>query len=147
MVSLAKHRTVQEDFKLKAEWFLIYEDGREKALGPNAIVDLDFVGASIAGMATPYLVVGDDEDAGNTITEVFRKAVSNVIQSGGLIRFRTQLLGNEGNGDHKKLSIFRGATGVTGSGAMFNLLRINWSKAAGVILTVECRITIQEVTA
>lgn len=147
MVSLAKRRTVQEDFKLKAEWFLIFEDGREETLGPNAIVDLDFVGSSIAGMATPYLVVGNDEDAGNTITEVFRKAVSNVIQSGGLIRFRTQLLGNEGSGDHKKLSIFRGATGVPGSGTMFNLLRINWSKAAGVILTVECRITIQEVTA
>jgi len=138
---------IKERFNIRAEWYLLYRDGREEPLGPNAIVDLDFVGASIAEMATPYLVVGDDGDAGNTITEVFRKAVSNVIQSGGLIRFRTQLLGNEGNGDHKKLSIFRGATGVPGSGTMFNLLRINWSKAAGVILTVECRITVQEVAA
>lgn len=147
MGSLDRQRVAQDEFEIKAEWFLIYEDEHEEALGPNAIVDLDFVGASIAGMATPYLVVGDDEEAGNTLTEVFRKAVSNVIQSGGLIRFRTQLLGNEGNGDHKKLSIFRGATGVPGSGSMFNLLRINWSKAAGVILTVECRITVQEVAA
>lgn len=146
MGSLEKLKA-KEHFNIKAEWFLIYENGLEEALGPNAIVDLDYVGSAISGMATPFLVVGDDEESGNTITEVFRKAVSNVIQSGGLIRFRTQLLGSEGNGDHKKLSIFRGATEVPGSGTMFNLLRINWSKAAGVILTVECRIIVQEVAA
>ena len=80
---------------------------------------------------------------GDTISEVYRKAVSVVTQSGNMIRFRTVLLSGEGNGQHQKTCIFTDASDAPGSGIMFNLLKVPWGKENQMILTVECRLTLQ----
>ena len=47
-----------------------------------------------------------DTAPGYVITEVFRKPVSVVTRDDNVVRFRTQLLSTEGNGDHQKPAIF-----------------------------------------
>lgn len=135
-----------EQPKIKCEWTItndvtgevIYQDE------PNfiTVAGLDLIAAYVAGQATPFLVVGDDLASGETITEFFRKAVSSVIRTGPLIRFRTQLLSAECNGDHNKACIYYGASVTPGTGTMLNLLLAPWSKTSAMILTVEAKFTV-----
>ena len=136
---------MKETMRLKSEWYLEYEDGT--VIGPlqNYVTSagLGIAAQKVAGLSSPYLVIGDDLAAGDSITEVFRKAVSVVTQSGNNIRLRTVLLAGEGNGQHQKTCIFTDATNAPGSGIMFNLLKVPWGKENQMILTVECRLTLQ----
>ncbi|MBC9786766.1 hypothetical protein H1S01_20485, partial [Heliobacterium chlorum] len=68
--------------------------------------------------------------------------VSSIIVSRNQVRFRTQFLSGEANGDHQKAAIFIGGTDVAGIGTMLNLLTQPWSKSSNMVLTVETRITI-----
>ena len=91
-------------------------------------------------------MVGDDNDVGFVITEVFRKPVSVVTRDLNVVRFRTQLLTSECNGDHQKTCIYVEAADSPGTGVMLNMLRQLWSKTNLMILAVECRITVQGVS-
>jgi len=136
---------MMETMRLKSEWYLEYEDGT--VIGPlqNYVTSagLGIAAQKVAGLSSPYLVIGDDLAEGDTLTEVFRKSVSVVTQLGNNIRLRTVLLAGEGNGQHQKTCIFVGATDAPGSGTMFNLLKVPWGKENQMILTVECRLTLQ----
>lgn len=138
---------MDEKFKCIGEWYFRYDDG--PTLGPffNGFppAGLAKIAEQIQGFSSPYLVVGDDTEAGYTITEVFRKRVSVITRDGAVIRFRTQLLPSEANGDHQKISIFVEGADTPGTGTMLNLLKKTWSKTINTTLTVECRITVQEV--
>ena len=136
-----------DSVKIKGEWFFIYEDGTSAGPLGNFMT-----GAGLAKVAQwieeaigAYLVVGDDAAPGETITEVFRKAVSAVTRTAALVRFRTQLLASECNGSHEKVCIFINGSATPGTGTMLNLLKQPWSKAGNTALTVECRITVSEV--
>ncbi|MCW2278744.1 hypothetical protein [Heliophilum fasciatum] len=135
---------MMENVKLKGEWFFEEEGGAVSGPLFNSITSagLLLLSQTIAELPSPYLVVGDDSAPGETIVEVLRKPVSTIIVSGSLIRFRTQILQGECNGDHTKAAIFIGGTDVAGSGTMLNLLTQPWSKAGNTVLTVEARITI-----
>ncbi|MDD4776027.1 MAG: hypothetical protein PHG75_05920 [Syntrophomonas sp.] len=136
---------MKETISLKSEWYLEYEDGT--VIGPlqNYVTSagLGIAAQKVAGLSSPYLVIGDDIAEGDTIAEVFRKSVSVVTQLGNAIRLRTVLLAGEGNGQHQKTCIFTDATDAPGSGTMFNLLKVPWGKENQMILTVECRLTLQ----
>lgn len=136
--------TFPDGLKVKGEWFLEYEDGT--VVGPIGNFITTAGKAAIAGLIaainSPYLVVGDDVAAGDTITEVFRKEVSAVTQDGAMVRFRTVLLASECNGNHQKAAIFYGAGAGAGTGTMLNLLVSPWSKASNTQLTLESRITV-----
>ena len=136
---------MKETISLKSEWYLEYEDGT--VVGPlqNYVTSagLGIAAQKVAGLSSPYLVIGDDLAEGDTIAEVFRKSVSVVTQLGNAIRLRTVLLAGEGNGQHQKTCIFTDATDAPGSGTMFNLLKVPWGKENQMILTVECRLTLQ----
>jgi len=136
---------MKDIISLKSEWYLEYENG--KIVGPlnNYVTSagLSIAAQKLAGFSSPYLVIGDDVAEGDTITEVFRKSVSVVTQLGNAIRLRTVLLAGEGNGQHQKTCIFTDATDAPGSGTMFNLLKVPWGKEKQMILTVECRLTLQ----
>ncbi|MZP28683.1 hypothetical protein GTO91_02980 [Heliobacterium undosum] len=130
---------------VKGEWFFEYSDGTIKGPLNNFITQAGFglIAQNIGLLPSPYLVIGDDTAPGETIAELLRKPVSSVSQSGNQVRFRTQLLPGEANGDHRKVSIFVGATDVAGTGTMLNLLVQPWSKSANTVLTVEARITVK----
>ena len=136
---------MKETISLKSEWYLEYEDGT--VVGPlhNYVTSagLGIAAQKVAGLSSPYLVIGDDLAEGDTIAEVFRKSVSVVTQLGNAIRLRTVLLAGEGNGQHQKTCIFTDATDASGSGTMFNLLKVPLGKENQMILTVECRLTLQ----
>jgi hypothetical protein len=54
------------------------------------------------------------------------------------------LLAGEGNGQHQKTCLSsRMQADAPGSGMMFNLLKVPWGKENQMILTVECRLTLQ----
>lgn len=129
------------------EWYFIHEDGSVEGPFFNGFpaAGLAWIADRIQGGSAPYLVVGDDTAEGYIITEVFRKPVSVVNRDGAVIRFRTQLLPSECNGDHQKVSIFVEGADAAGTGTMLNLLKQPWSKAVNTSLTIECRITVQEV--
>ena len=139
---------MDEKFKCIGEWYFRYDDG--PTLGPFfngfPLAGLAKIAEQIQGFLSPYLVVGDDTEAGYTITEVFRKRVSVITRDGPVIRFRTQLLQTECNGDHQKVSLFVEGSDTPGTGTMLNLLKQPWSKAGNTALTVECRITVQVVS-
>lgn len=105
---------------------------------------LSIAAQKLSGLNSPYLVIGDDIAEGDTISEVYRKPVSVVTQYGNGIRLRTVLLAGEGNGQHQKTCLFTDATDAPGSGVMFNLLKVPWGKENQMILTVECRLTLQQ---
>ncbi len=132
-----------EPVPVKCDWFFYWDDS-ESGPHPNAITPAGYeiVAAGIEGLASPYLVIGDDTAAGFTITEVFRKDVSYVARDGNVIRFRTVMLPSEANGDHQKAAIFYGASGTAGTGTMFNLLKQPFSKSSNAVLTVEARVTV-----
>lgn len=116
---------MKDTMSVQSEWYLEYEDGT--IVGPlkNYITSagLGIAAQKLAGLTSPYLVIGDDTAEGDTISEVYRKAVSVVTQSGNKLRFRTLLLAGEGNGQHQKTCLFTDATDAPGSGIMFNLLK------------------------
>ena len=134
--------------ELKSEWFFEYDNGL--VLGPffNSFppAGLAKIAEGIKSFSSPYLVVGDDTEEGFAITEVFRKPVSVVTRDLNVVRFRTQLLTSECNGDHQKTCIYVEAADSPGTGVMLNMLRQLWSKTNLTILAVECRITVQEVS-
>ena len=136
---------MKDTISLKSEWYLEYGDG--KVAGPlkNHVTSagLGIAAQKLAELNSLYLVIGDDTAEGDTIAEVFRKAVSVVTQSGNTLRYRTVLLAGEGNGQHQKTCLFTDATDAPGSGIMFNLLKVPWGKENQMILTVECRLTLQ----
>lgn len=134
---------LNEMIPVKCDWFFYWGDA-ETGPHPNAITPAGYeiVASGIEGLSSPYLVIGDDADAGFTITEVFRKAVSYVARDGNVIRFRTVLLPSEANGDHQKASIFYGASGGAGTGTMFNLLKQPYTKTSNAVLTIEARVTV-----
>lgn len=136
---------MKDTISLKSEWYLEYANG--KIIGPlkNYVTSagLSIAAQKLAGLNSLYLVIGDDAAEGDTISEVFRKAVSVVTHSGNTLRFRTVLLAGEGNGQHQKTCLFTDATDAPGSGIMFNLLKVPWGKENQMILTVECRLTLQ----
>lgn len=134
--------------KIKSEWYFEYQDGTVKGPFFNDFTPegLAKVAELIQGASSPYLVIGDDTAPGFTITEVFRKPVSVVTRDNNVVRFRTQLLTSEGNGNHQKTCIFIEASDTPGTGVMLNMLRQLWSKTNLMILAVECRITVQEVS-
>lgn len=111
---------------------------------PNFVASdlLTLLAQTIEGVDDPYLVVGSDTAVGEVITEVYRQQVSNVIRSGYLVRFRTQILAADCNGTHNKVCIYRNATGTAGTGTMMNCLVQPWTKTALMILTVEARFTV-----
>ena len=133
--------------KIKSEWFFEHEDGSKQGPFYNSFSPegLAKVAERIQGFSSPYLVIGDDTEEGFVIAEVFRKPVSVVTRDDKVVRFRTQLLTSEGNGDHQKTCIYVEASDTPGTGVMLNLLRQTWSKTNLMILTVECRITVEGV--
>lgn len=106
-------------------------------------IGLEKVIEQIENVSSPYLVLGDDTTAGETINEVFRKPVSTVLRDGKTIRFRTQLLPNEADGDYQKAALFIEATDVPNSGTMLNLIKKPFSKGGNTVLTIETRITVR----
>ena len=132
--------------KLKSEWYFEYDNGLIRGPFFNSFPPggLHKIASRIETFQSPYLVVGDDTAAGFSITEVFRKPVSVVVRDGAEVRFRTQLLTMEGNGDHEKTCIFVEAADSPGTGIMLNMLRELWSKTNKMILAVECRITVMQ---
>ena len=134
--------------ELKSEWFFEYDNGL--VLGPflNSfpLEGLARIAEGIKSFSSPYLVVGDDTEEGFAITEVFRKPVSVVTRDLNVVRFRTQLLTSECNGDHQKTCIYVEAADSPGTGEMLNMLRQLWSKTSQMILAVECRITVEGVS-
>ena len=134
--------------QLKSEWYFEYEDGSTKGPFLNSFSPegLARIAEGIKTFSSPYLVVGDDTAEGFVITEVFRKPVSVVTRDDNVVRFRTQLLTGECNGDHQKTCIFIEASDTPGTGVMLNMLRQLWSKTNLMILAVECRITVQGVS-
>jgi hypothetical protein len=132
---------------LKAEWYFEYGNGDVRGPFYNSFspAGLAKVAEGIQNFSSPYLVIGDDTAPGYVITEVFRKPVSVVTRDNNLVRFRTQLLSTEGNGDHQKTCIYVEASDTPGTGVMLNMLRQLWSKTSLNILAVECRITVQGV--
>ena len=139
---------MEHKLKLKSEWYFEYDDGRVEGPFFNDFTPegLAKIAERIQGFSSPYLVVGDDTEEGFVIAEVFRKPVSVVTQDANVVRFRTQLLSTEGNGDHQKTCIFIEASDAPGTGVMLNMLRQVWSKMNLMILAVECRITVQGVS-
>ncbi len=139
---------MMDKMRFKSEWYFEYDDGR--VLGPfsNSFPPegLAEVASALQNFSSPYLVIGDDTAPGYAITEVFRKPVSVVTRDGNVVRFRTQLLSTEGNGDHQKTCVFIKASSTPGTGVMLNMLKQLWSKTDLNILAVECRITVQEVS-
>jgi hypothetical protein len=135
--------------KIKSEWFFEHEDGSREGPFYNSFTPegLARIAEAIRSLSSPYLVIGDDTAPGFEITEVFRKPVSVVTRDDNVLRFRTQLLSTEGNGDHQKTCIFVEAADSPGTGVMLNMLRQLWSKTNLMILAVECRITVEGVTA
>ena len=136
---------MNDKIKLIGEWYFECNGVREgpffnafPASGLKAIAEL------IRSSSSPYLVVGDDTAPGFAITEVFRKPVSVVTRDGALVRFRTQLLTSECNGDHPKTCIYVQGANASGTGVMLNMLTQPWSKTAQMIVTVECKITVAE---
>jgi hypothetical protein len=137
---------MQDKLRFRSEWYFEYEDGTVEGpffhdFPPEGLAK---VAELISGVSSPYLVVGDDTVAGFVITEAFRKPVSVVTRDGSMVRFRTQLLASEGNGDHQKTCIFVEAADNPGTGTMLNMLRHLWTKTGLMILAVECRITVTE---
>ena len=139
---------MDDNLKVISEWYFEYEDGT--VLGPffNSFPPegLAKIADGIKSFSSPYLVLGDDTAEGYAITEVFRKPVSVITRDDNVVRFRTQLLTAEGNGDHEKTCIYIEGTDVPGTGTMLNMLRELWSKTNKMILAVECRITVQGVS-
>lgn len=138
---------MDDKLKIKSEWFFEYEDGSIKGPFSNSFPPggLAEIAGLIKGVSSPYLVIGDDTVEGFAITEVFRKPVSVITRDDNVVRFRTQLLTHESNGDHQKTCIYIKGTDVPGTGVMLNMLRQLWSKSNKMILAVECRITVQGV--
>lgn len=139
---------MDDRIKLKSEWFFEYEDRRIEGPFLNSFSPegLAKIAELLRGASSPYLVIGDDTAPGFVITEVFRKPVSVVTRDDNVVRFRTQLLSTEGNGDHQKTCIYVEASDTPGTGVMLNMLRQLWSKTNLMILSVECRITVQGVS-
>lgn len=139
---------MDDNLKVISEWYFEYEDGT--VLGPffNSFPPegLAAIAEGIKTFSSPYLVVGNDTVEGFAIDEVFRKPVSVITRDENVVRFRTQLLTHEGNGDHQKTCIYIKGTDVPGTGVMLNMLRQLWSKSSMMILAVECRITVQGVS-
>lgn len=133
--------------KVKCDWYFYDENGR-LLMGPLSnwvtVAGLATIAALLENVSAPYLVIGDDTAAGETITETYRQAVSSVTRDGPIVRFRTQLLAADGNGDHQKACIYTGASAVPGSGTMLNLLVQPWSKTSSMVLTVEARFTLAD---
>ncbi len=131
---------------IKSEWYFEYQDGSIQGPFSNSFPDggLAKIAEGIKAFSSPYLVVGDDTAEGFVITEAFRKPVSIVTRDANVVRFRTQLLTSEGNGDHEKTCIYVEGTDTPGTGTMLNMLRELWSKTSQMILAVECRITVSE---
>jgi len=134
--------------KLKSEWYFEYQDGSVKGPFLNSFPPegLAKIAELLQVASSPYLVIGDDTSPGFVITEVFRKPVSVVTRDDNVVRFRTQLLTHEANGDHQKTCIFIEAADSPGTGIMLNMLRQLWSKTNLMILAVECRITVEGVS-
>ena len=139
---------MDDNLKVISEWYFEYEDGT--VLGPffNSFPPegLAKIAELLQVASSPYLVIGDDTAPGFTITEAFRKPVSVVTRDDNVVRFRTQLLSTEANGDHQKTCIFIEASDTPGTGVMLNMLRQLWSKTNLMILAVECRITVEGVS-
>ncbi len=135
------------NIKLKGEWFFEYDGLRVGPFFNSFPTDgLAKIAEQIQVFSSPYLVVGDDTAPAYAITEVFRKPVSAVTRDANLVRFRTQLLTSECNGDHQKTCIYVEAADGPGTGMMLNMLTQPWSKASNTTLTIECRITVQGVS-
>ncbi len=134
--------------KLKSEWYFEYQDGSVKGPFYNSFSPegLAKIAELLQVASSPYLVIGDDTSPGFVITEVFRKPVSVVTRDNNVVRFRTQLLTGECNGDHQKTCIYVEASDTPGTGVMLNMLRQLWSKTNLMILAVECRITVEGVS-
>lgn len=137
-----------DNLKVISEWYFEYEDGSVKGPFFNSFPPegLAAIAEGIKVFSSPYLVLGDDTAEGFVITEVYRKPVSLVTRDDNVVRFRTQLLTSEGNGDHQKTCIYVEAADSPGTGVMLNMLRQLWSKSNMMILAVECRITVQGVS-
>ncbi len=138
---------MNEKSLIKGEWYFEQADGSIQGPFANFITSLGLekIAERIQAFSAPYLVIGDDTAVGETITEIFRKPVSVINRTGNLIRFRTQLLPSEANGNHQKVSIFVEGSDTAGTGTMLNLLKQPWSKANNTVLTVECKISVQGV--
>lgn len=132
--------------KIKSEWYFEHQDGSIEGPFLNSFPPggLAKIAEGIKIFSSPYLVVGDDTEEGYAITEAFRKPVSVVTRDANVVRFRTQLLTSEGNGDHQKTCIYVEAADSPGTGVMLNMLKQLWSKTSQMILAVECRITIMD---
>jgi len=139
---------MDDRLKIRSEWYFEYEDGHTEGpfLNSFPLEGLARIAEGIKSFSSPYLVVGDDNDVGFVITEVFRKPVSVVTRDDNMVRFRTQLLTSECNGDHQKTCIYVDAADSPGTGVMLNMLRQLWSKTSQMILAVECRITVEGVS-
>jgi hypothetical protein len=132
-----------DNFNVRCDWFF-YEGDKLLWTAQNTITPTGFaeVAKGIENFSSPYLIVGDDITDGFTINEVFRKAITSVSRSGSVVRFRTQLLPAECVGTYQKCSIFIGATATAGTGSMVNILKREWNKTAGTVLTIEARFTV-----
>lgn len=132
-----------EGLKVTGEWYFQYvEDDKEGPwMGPffNSMTTagLEKLATMVASLPSPFIAMG----AGS---EVFRKAVGAVIQSGAVLRFRATLSLSEGNGSHTWIALYSDATSVAGSGTKINQLTQSFSKTSAQVLNAECKFTFQQ---
>ena len=139
---------MHDKLNIKGEWFLEWRNIDGILLGSQMLNNFittagkNLIAQEIENLSSPYLVLGTDTTAGEVITEGFRKAVSIITRTSNLVRFRTQMLASEANGNWEKASLFYGASSTVGTGTMFNLLVSPFSKTSNQILTIEIKITV-----
>jgi len=147
-----------------AEWLFHYKDtttGRRWTLGPfrNKVVQsgLENLAALLIGevpseTAAMHCVIGSNSTAAQSdddvsdMGETYRKAITSKSRQGAMARLRTFFQTTEANGDHQCVGIVARSTDQAGSGILLNRLVQPFSKAGNTVLTIEVRMTFQEVS-
>ena len=102
---------MHDKLNIKGEWFLEWRNIDGILLGSQRLNNFittagkNLIAQEIENLSSPYLVLGTDTTAGEVITEGFRKAVSIITRTSNLVRFRTQMLASEANGNWEKASL------------------------------------------
>jgi len=149
---------------ISAEWLFHYKDittGQRWTLGPfrNKVVQggLENLAALLIGevpseTAAMHCIVGANSTAAQSdddvsdMGETYRKAITSKSRQGAMARLRTFFQTSEANGDHQCVGIVARSTDQAGSGVLLSRLVQPFSKSENTVLTVEVRMTLQEVS-
>jgi len=149
---------------VNAEWLFYFEDVITKKKwteGPfsNKVVQngLENMAALLIGevpseTAAMHCVIGSNSTAAQSDDDVsdmgenYRKVITSKSRQGAMARLRTFFQTNEANGDHQCVGIVARSTDQAGSGVLLNRLVQPFSKAGNTVLTIEVRMTFQEVS-